>query len=192
MRLGLRLLSLVVACALGAGVTLALAGDEDGLASDLERYFPIGAALAEDTLDGIGEQALGLAGSGDKAVAKAAKPLVEAKDLRAARKGFGDLSKALLARVQGATKRGRTVPPLYIFECSMSKPYGRWLQETEEIANPYMGRKMLACGKLVGTAGGAEVKKEEGGHGHGGKQGGGCGGCEKGGEGEKKKDGGCH
>lgn len=149
-----RFLSIFAAAALVvASGSLTLADDKKGVAADLDHYFPIRAALADDTTDGVKEHADHLAKSSDKSVAKAGKALGEAKDVDGARKSFGDLSKALIAALQTAQKKGEKLPEVYIFECPMAKPYGRWLQETKEIANPYMGKKMLQCGKMVASVG---------------------------------------
>jgi hypothetical protein len=150
MRLAKPILSLLAAAAL-AGGALALADDKKGVEADLEPYFPIRAALAGDTLDGVKDHADALAKADDEAVAKAAKALADAKEIEPARKSFGELSKALLAEVEAARKKGARLPDLYIFECPMAKPYGKWLQGKKEIGNPYMGAKMPRCGKLVAS-----------------------------------------
>lgn len=46
------------------------------------------------------------------------------------------------------------LPALRLFNCPMAKPYGKWLQTESEISNPYMGRSMPRCGKLVELVGG--------------------------------------
>jgi hypothetical protein len=143
---------------------VAHADDEKGIAADLAHYFPISKTLAEDKTDGVKEQAEKLQKSEDKAIAKAAEALAKASDLAGARKAFMDVSKAVLAAVETASKKGEKLPTLYVFECPMAKPYGKWAQDVKEIANPYHGSKMLKCGKLVGTT--ADGKKE-GGHDHG-------------------------
>jgi membrane fusion protein, copper/silver efflux system len=35
---------------------------------------------------------------------------------------------------------------LRVFECPMVQGYRKWVQPSDEMANPYMGKKMLACG----------------------------------------------
>lgn len=146
-----RALAAAVALVAAAGPA-ASADEKKGVAADLEHYFPIRAALAGDTLDGVKDHALALAKSADQAVAKAAPAVASAADLEAARKGFADLSKAMIAAVEAASKRGETLPELYIFECPMAKPYGRWLQETSEVGNPYKGQQMLKCGRRIGAS----------------------------------------
>ncbi len=78
-----------------------------------------------------------------QAVATAAPALASSADLAAARKAFGEISRPLVALVQadaGLAKR------LHIFNCSMADGYGDWVQPSASIENPYMGKKMLACG----------------------------------------------
>src|SRR5262245_18692803 len=91
---------------------------------ELGHYYPIRALLAGDKTDGLKEHADALAKSKDKDVAKAATALAGAKDIAAARKAFGDLSKALIAEVEAAQKKGADVGMVYVFECPMAKPYG--------------------------------------------------------------------
>jgi len=151
---------------------LASAEDTNPVKSDLGHYYPIRAALAGDKTEGVKEHADGLAASADKAVAKAAKTLAAAQDLAAARKAFGDVTKALLAGVEKAAKAGTDLGAVYVFECPMAKPYGRWMQAEADLGNPYYGSKMLTCGKQIATFGAAEKKEEgkddHGGHKHGG------------------------
>src|SRR5437867_3208526 len=97
MRLGTLSLSILGAAAIAAGALVAHADDKKGAAADLEHYYPVRAALAQDKIEGVKEHADALAKSADKAIAKAAKGLSDAKDLDAARKSFGEVSKALIA-----------------------------------------------------------------------------------------------
>jgi Cu(I)/Ag(I) efflux system membrane fusion protein len=77
----------------------------------------------------------------------AAAPL---KDARDARTRFGRISHELtklLVENGGKTLFGKS---LHQFECGMAKVgYERWLWRTPQIHNPYMGRKMLTCGKKL-------------------------------------------
>ena len=72
------------------------------------------------------------------------------KDPRDARTRFGSIShklSKLLADHGGKTLFGKD---LFQFECGMAKVgYERWLWWSPEIHNPYMGQKMLTCGKKL-------------------------------------------
>jgi len=131
------------------------------------RYEAIHSALASDTLDGVAENARAIqsvaeAAAGDfsarKAgvataeadacrdllpeVARAAARLAAAKDLRAVREAFGELSRPMVRwREMAAGERPK------VAYCPMAKK--PWLQDSEEIANPYYGSKMLRCGEIV-------------------------------------------
>jgi hypothetical protein len=147
--------------ALAAGATLASADDKKdekktGLGGELEQYFKIHGSLAGDKLDGVKASAELLAKSTDKGTVKAAEALGKAKEIAEARKAFGDLSKVLIERVEAAAKAGEKLAPVFVFECPMAKPYGKWMQSTKEIANPYYGSEMPNCGKLVATKGEAK------------------------------------
>ena len=67
-----------------------------------------------------------------------------------ARTRFGRISHELtkLLAVHGGTTLFGS--DLYQFECGMAKVgYERWLWWSPEVHNPYMGQKMLSCGKKL-------------------------------------------
>lgn len=68
---------------------------------------------------------------------------IESGDLNAARSGFGQVSRALIAvlSAEPSLQRGR-----YVYECPMAKGYKKWVQVSEAVSNPYMGSEMLECG----------------------------------------------
>jgi hypothetical protein len=66
-----------------------------------------------------------------------------APDLKTARQAFGELS-AVLIRWAGKGTGGKTI---YIAYCPMVKK--SWLQEGEEIANPFYGPAMPRCGEIT-------------------------------------------
>ena len=70
-----------------------------------------------------------------------------AKDIEEQREGFVDLSGKMTRLVRTFGPPDGTV---YEIECPMAFGHGaRWLQETDEILNPYMGPGMLRCGEVV-------------------------------------------
>jgi Cu(I)/Ag(I) efflux system membrane fusion protein len=123
----------------------------------LDAYEQVRATLASDDLAGsvaaarvIETSSAAAAGSATSAsaphyqeIGQHAKALATAADLKAARASFGEVSRhvvALLASDKSLT-RGR-----HVFECPMVTGYRKWVQRSSEMANPYMGKKMLACG----------------------------------------------
>ena len=123
----------------------------------LVAYEAVRAALASDSFADVGPAARTLGSATGKArdtapeswhasldaLASAAPPLAEAADLDAARVAFGEVSRAvvtLLASDPGLAS-GRPV-----FTCPMAPGYPKWVQTTEAIDNPYMGRRMPTCG----------------------------------------------
>ncbi len=64
-------------------------------------------------------------------------------DLPALRRAFGEVSRRVVAIVRRTPALARR---LHLFHCPMAEGYGEWVQPTEEIQNPYMGQRMLACG----------------------------------------------
>lgn len=78
-----------------------------------------------------------------KAAADSAESLGKVKDLAAARAAFGELSRQilLLASIDPRLAGGR-----HVFACPMVKTFPKWIQPSEALDNPYMGKAMPACG----------------------------------------------
>jgi hypothetical protein len=78
-----------------------------------------------------------LASSAESAASKAGEGLPEARE------AFGEVSRHLIALISAEPElaSGR-----YVFECPMAKSYPKWVQQSESVANPYMGREMATCG----------------------------------------------
>ncbi len=136
----------------------------------LDAYFQLSKALAADELNAVPDllttlsestAALAEAASDSNADALRADAnrfhnLVQSlsaeppKDAVDARTRFGRVSHELTKLLEahgGKTLFGRD---LYQFECGMAKVgYERWLWWSPEIHNPYMGQKMLKCGKKL-------------------------------------------
>jgi hypothetical protein len=131
------------------------------------RYEAIHGALASDTIDGITENALAIQTAAEAAaedfsaqkagvatakadacrkllpeVAGAAAKLAAAKNESTAREAFAELSRPMIRWREMVT--GERPKVAY---CPMAKK--PWLQDSEEIANPYYGSKMLRCGEIV-------------------------------------------
>lgn len=78
-----------------------------------------------------------------KAIATGATTLVGATELAGGRKAFGEISRHLIALLASdkALAQGK-----YVFECPMAKGYRKWVQVSDALENPYMGKRMLHCG----------------------------------------------
>lgn len=99
-----------------------------------------GTALVEDDLDATREGAatiVDLLPENDPMAAPVGE-LAESESLEAAREHFQTLSLLLIERIE-------EVPGYYIMSCPMVEN-GYWVQTTEEVANPYMGQRMVRCG----------------------------------------------
>jgi Cu(I)/Ag(I) efflux system membrane fusion protein len=112
----------------------------------LGAYEKVRAQLAADA--GSSLAARQLAVEADKAklpeLSASAQKLSEAATLDAARAEFADVSKHVVALIAAHPDlaRGR-----HVFECPMVKGhYNKWVQVSDDLANPYMGKAMLACG----------------------------------------------
>jgi Cu(I)/Ag(I) efflux system membrane fusion protein len=78
-------------------------------------------------------------------VTKAATALkdIAATDVPAVRLAFGELSRAMIALfvADPTLQKGR-----HVFMCPMAKGFQKWVQPSDKLQNPYMGKKMLECG----------------------------------------------
>ncbi|MDQ3340519.1 MAG: hypothetical protein M4D80_35625 [Myxococcota bacterium] len=113
----------------------------------LAAYERARALLAADEIKGLAESARTLEASATSAkytaIASSATKLAAAADLDAARTAFGDVSREVVTLLAGDKSLAKGQ---YVFECPMVKGYRKWVQPSDEMANPYMGKKMLACG----------------------------------------------
>jgi Cu(I)/Ag(I) efflux system membrane fusion protein len=113
----------------------------------LAAYERVRALLAADEIKGVSEAARTLEASATSAkytaIASSATKLAAAADLDAARVAFADVSRDVvtLLATDKALAKGQ-----HVFECPMVQGYRKWVQPSDEMANPYMGKKMLACG----------------------------------------------
>ena len=113
----------------------------------LEQYEMVRAGLAADDLAAAKNGATNLVTAvqeefaGSKPMIDAAEKLAASESLDDARAAFGVISGEVTKVVQG--ERG-----LFVMNCPMVKN-GTWVQTTSKIENPYMGKKLLACGEIV-------------------------------------------
>jgi hypothetical protein len=132
---------------------------DSSLSAMLTEYEAIRALLARDATAGIGEASERLADHATRSasslpqtsgtltsIAQNARSLKEAsgRGLPETRRSFGELSRAvidLLAR-DATLRAGR-----WVFECPMADGYKKWVQTTDSVANPYMGKSMPSCGE---------------------------------------------
>ncbi len=146
-----------IACVIGSPVR-AQSVDED-LRTVLAEYERVRDALANDRGGPVQRAATRMATAAGRAATNASGDLqsklrllvsksralasTDASDMRALRRAFGRVSEPLVAIVRGSARLRRG---LHLFHCPMAEGYGEWIQPTEEIANPYMGARMLQCG----------------------------------------------
>ncbi|WP_434346207.1 efflux RND transporter periplasmic adaptor subunit [Myxococcus virescens] len=143
----------------GAGTPLPDAALEYTRAA-FESYEAARALLAQDTLEGLEARAGALKAALQQAAeatqghgtpltawlqqgADGAAQLASAKDAEAARQHFARVSEALIAL---ASADPRLQEGWHVFECPMVEGVNQWLQREPKLENPYMGRRMLACG----------------------------------------------
>lgn len=86
-------------------------------------------------------------------LSKSGAPPKAAPDLAAARMTFYKLSELATSK---STELRQSFPEVRVFQCPMSNmaaeglpKNAKWIQFTDDLHNPYMGRQMLACGTEV-------------------------------------------
>jgi protein SCO1/2 len=139
------------AAAAGAKTTTATAGAN--VAPIIDPYLRIQRALHADSLADVKTDARRIAveaaklGTRGAAIQAAAGELEQAADLKAARAAFGSLGDAVMidAKDSGAAI-GDDVKVAY---CPMAQKY--WLQKGETIRNPFYGKAMSDCGRIMQT-----------------------------------------
>jgi Cu(I)/Ag(I) efflux system membrane fusion protein len=77
-------------------------------------------------------------------MAKAAKAVAAATDIKAAREAFGPLSDAVIAAAKA--EGWKDLSDVKLAYCPMVKQ--SWLQKEEKIHNPYYGTAMATCGEF--------------------------------------------
>jgi tetratricopeptide (TPR) repeat protein len=75
-----------------------------------------------------------------------AEHINETKDVKHQRDHFNDLSNNFFAMVKGLNANEQ---PVYQQYCPMAKGY--WLSDNSAVKNPYYGKSMLTCGKVMET-----------------------------------------
>ena len=123
-------------------------------------YEEVRAEMAADRLDGVPARASRLAETlrlavGDSAkleeptsalieeTAVTAESMAKAEDLATARVAFGQVSRGILRLASSDT---RLAEGWHAFACPMVQTFNKWIQPTEVLENPYMGKAMPKCG----------------------------------------------
>ena len=137
-----------------AGICVVLSGPtvqaSDAMKAIVGSYLEIHARLATDKFDGIKGPAAALAtraeglGEAGAGMAKAARTVGNAPDLKAARDAFGGLSDAVIAAAKA--EGWKDLSDVKLAYCPMVQR--SWLQKDEKISNPYYGSAMLTCGEF--------------------------------------------
>jgi protein SCO1/2 len=117
----------------------------------LGSYLLIQRSLHADRLASVQQSANRVAieaaklGSDGDAIAAAARSLQQADSLAGARAAFADLSDAIL--LYSKSMNGGLPAGVRVAYCPMARKH--WLQDGEEIRNPFHGAAMSACGRFL-------------------------------------------
>ena len=129
--------------------------DRAAYGPEIKTYLDVQEALAADKLAPAKEAAKAGAAAAPADFRKPLETIAGAADLKGARAAFHDLSKAAIPFAEARAKAADAkMPALILFECPMAPPFGKWLQASDPLANPYWGAEMLRCGAKVATIGG--------------------------------------
>jgi Cu(I)/Ag(I) efflux system membrane fusion protein len=137
----------IAATCLVVGVSQAAS---EALKAVVGSYLEIQAQLAGDKMDRVKASATALTaraaalGDAGAPIAKAAKTVANAPDLKVAREAFGPLSDAVIAAAKA--EGWKDLGDVKLAYCPMAKR--SWLQKDEKINNPYYGTAMATCGEF--------------------------------------------
>lgn len=131
----------------------------------LTGYYDVKNALATDKMDLAKEKVKALSAKVDaiphrdlpatqhtlwmeqaKIIKAKAAELAAGKDIKAQRKSFESISSAMIKTIRNIPFNSGTV---YVQHCPMAK--ASWLNEKENIENPYYGSMMFDCGDVAET-----------------------------------------
>jgi hypothetical protein len=109
----------------------------------LAGYETVRAALADDDLAAAKTAVQKLATDADRlhhaGIASSAKAVARADNLAGAREAFKTLSVEVVALA-------KHTKGYFILTCPMAQ--ADWVQSTQQVANPYLGKDMLTCGEV--------------------------------------------
>jgi hypothetical protein len=141
---------LVAVCAHGVACTEATAPDTP-VGRAFDTYEAIRRSLADDTMDGVRQEAavlVPLAGqiAGEEAQAAASR-LAAAETLNSARLEFIAVSSALVPMFLEAR-----LPGVRGYQCAIKdRGTATWAQRSERVQNPYFGKLLPNCGEELPT-----------------------------------------
>jgi protein SCO1 len=121
------------------------------VAAILPFYLKAQEALSGDRIADLPESARAIgavvvaAGPQASSIRMASRALMSARDLDGARAAFGALGDAIM--IAAKSSRANLGGDVHVAYCPMVKKY--WLQKGTEIRNPFYGRAMLDCGRIV-------------------------------------------
>ncbi|MFW5733900.1 MAG: DUF3347 domain-containing protein, partial [Oceanidesulfovibrio sp.] len=133
------------------GVQLALADDDPSAAREQARVLSL--ALPMVDVGGLSDPAAAIWRDVRARLEQGASAIENSADIKAARVGFRTLSAGMITAVD---RLGADVNrTLHEATCPMAfnDEGANWVQEGEEILNPYFGASMLRCGEIVRTLG---------------------------------------
>jgi Protein of unknown function (DUF3347) len=156
MKINKLIMTLLTLTALAAAPLVRAADDPmmEPVNSVYTNYTKIQLALVKNSLKDVPETASAIAKAvkGDEMkmlspdVAQQAEKLAKAKDLVEAREAFGHLSDSLIKYLDEHKVKSGAYKEAY---CPMAN--ASWLQTSERIQNPYLGKSMPHCGEIKRT-----------------------------------------
>ncbi len=131
-----------------------------------ESYLALQSSLAHDDLNAANEAALSYVAAFDKSTAslnvenltRFANEIAVASDLATARNAFKDLSEQ--AKMLFDYLATSDSAPLYLVHCNMAfdGEGADWIQNTQDVSNPYYGASMPHCGTITRGIGSASQR----------------------------------
>jgi Cu(I)/Ag(I) efflux system membrane fusion protein len=144
------------------GETSERIANPDKMTQIFKHYFAIRELLSKDKVENVGLHAKEMSAQIDNLMKtleqiRASSSELKTDNLEEARKGFASLSQSMLSYLKQFGYAGEA----YSFHCPMAKE--DWLQENEQIGNPYYGSQMYKCGDMTGMVVNGKYMEKPGG-----------------------------
>jgi hypothetical protein len=120
------------------------------MGSELAKDRPVSPAAVDALTEAAGQLAAlaGEAKAAVEAIDRAVGPLRD-KPIKEQRESFKKLSEAMIELTRSMAPSNALGAKLFVIHCPMAE--ARWIQKTDEVANPYFGSEMLECGEVTTT-----------------------------------------
>jgi hypothetical protein len=121
----------------------------DALGAEQKETTPVNPAVLIEAAHALHSDSRGTKLEAIATTVAAAADALRGRTIDQQREAFNKLSTAAIALVDAAPPTESVGKVLYLMHCPMTKAPGNWLQDQEDLANPYYATDMKSCGETV-------------------------------------------